>query len=147
MSSIGFIGLGNMGFPMASRLADAGHTVLVHDAQPATVERFLGLHPTAASGQIAGWDSAAIIITMLPTSAIVEQVLLDGGVADAALPGTLIIDMSSAEPLRSQRLAKTLHSKGVRYVDRPVWAAGDRHRIADADPADGRRARPLWTSG
>lgn len=120
MTAIGFIGLGNMGFPMAGRLAEAGHKVLVHDAQPGAVERFLELHPNATAGQIAGWDSAAVIITMLPTSAIVEKVVLDGGVAAAALPNTLFIDMSSAEPLRSQQLAETLTSKGLRYVDAPV---------------------------
>ena len=52
--------------------------------------------------------------------AVTDQVLLDDGVADAARPGTLIIDMSSAEPLRSRRLAEVLQGRGLRYVDAPV---------------------------
>jgi 3-hydroxyisobutyrate dehydrogenase len=150
MSAVGFIGLGNMGFPMAERLADAGHKILVHDAQPSAVERFLELHPTAAAGQIAGWDSAAIIITMLPTSAIVEAVLLDSGVAETALPNTLFVDMSSAEPLASKRLGETLTSRGLRYIDAPVSGGvrgavnGQLAIMTGGAPADVENAQPLF---
>ncbi|MFF0902932.1 UNVERIFIED_CONTAM: NAD(P)-dependent oxidoreductase [Kocuria sp. CPCC 205316] len=120
MSTIGFIGLGNMGFPMAGRLAEAGHTLIVQDLSTEAVEKFLTTHPTAAAAQEAGWQAADVIITMLPTSAIVEAVLLKGRVVAGASLNTLFIDMSSAEPTRSQQLGAVLEEKGMRYVDAPV---------------------------
>ena len=76
MSTIGFIGLGNMGFPMASRLADAGHRLIVNDRDQGAVQRFQDEHPDArtAAGR-PGLAGADIIITMLPNSDIVEGVL------------------------------------------------------------------------
>lgn len=149
MSTIGFIGLGNMGFPMASRLADAGHTLIVHDASTETVQTFLDSHPTAVS-QTVGWQNADAIITMLPTSAIVEGVLLEGRVVTAASLNTLFIDMSSAEPTRSRQLGAALEEEGMRYVDAPVsggvrGAVNGRLAImAGGDTADVHEATPLF---
>jgi 3-hydroxyisobutyrate dehydrogenase len=122
MSTIGFIGLGNMGYPMAGRLADAGHHLIVADRDQDLVKRFVTDHDAAtpARADSRGWKDADIIITMLPNSAIVEQVLLADGTADLAALNTLFIDMSSSEPLRSRTLASTLESKGLRFLDAPV---------------------------
>lgn len=120
MSTIGFIGLGNMGFPMASRLAGAGHRVIVDDRDKDAVQRFTKENPEAgAASSASAWQDADIIITMLPNSAIVESVIT-GGVAAAASLNTLFIDMSSSEPLRSRDLAGRLEQQGMRYLDAPV---------------------------
>ncbi|MEN8584707.1 NAD(P)-dependent oxidoreductase [Burkholderia sp. RS01] len=120
MSTIGFIGLGNMGFPMASRLADAGHRLIVSDRDPGAVQRFQDEQPDArTAADTAAWQEADVIITMLPNSDIVEGVLTNG-VAAAASLNTLFIDMSSSEPVRSRDLAKRLEGQGMRYLDAPV---------------------------
>ena len=120
MSTIGFIGLGNMGFPMASRLADANHTLIVEDRDKGAVQRFQEQHTTSRNATDAkAWQDADIIITMLPNSDIVEAVLA-GGVAGAASLNTLFIDMSSSEPIRSRDLGDRLESQGMRYLDAPV---------------------------
>lgn len=148
MSTIGFIGLGNMGFPMAGRLAAAGHELIVHDASTEAVEKFLTTHPTAAA--TAGWRNADVIITMLPTSAIVEAVLLQDQVVAAASLNTLFIDMSSAEPTRSQQLGAVLEEKGMRYVDAPVSGGvrgavnGQLAIMAGGATADVHEAMPLF---
>lgn len=121
MSAIGFIGLGNMGFPMASRLADAGHRLIVNDRDEGAVQRFQDEHPDARTAADEGaWQEADVIITMLPNSDIVEGVLTDGGVATAASLNTLFIDMSSSEPIRSRNLGQRLERQGMRYLDAPV---------------------------
>jgi 3-hydroxyisobutyrate dehydrogenase len=121
MITVGFIGLGNMGYPMASRLADAGYRLIVSDQAERVVERFLNENPGSASAtDVSAWQDADIIITMLPDSAIVEAVLTGGGVAAAASLNTLFIDMSSSEPLRSRQLGKHLENQGMRYLDAPV---------------------------
>lgn len=120
MSTIGFIGLGNMGFPMASRLADAGHRMIVNDRDQLAVERFQDEHPGALrAADTAAWQDADVIITMLPNSDIVEGVLTNGVTAAASL-NTLFIDMSSSEPIRSRNLGRRLEEKGMRYLDAPV---------------------------
>ncbi|MGW1271415.1 NAD(P)-dependent oxidoreductase [Streptomyces sp. NPDC002491] len=150
MTTIGFIGLGNMGFPMAQRLVQAGHALIVHDHNTQPVEKFLAAHPTAAAAGTGTWQRADIIITMLPTSAIVEAALLTGQVVAAASLNTLFIDMSSAEPSQSQQLAVTLEKKGMRYVDAPVSGGvrgalnGRLAIMAGGTAADVREAKPLF---
>ncbi|MET8947975.1 NAD(P)-dependent oxidoreductase [Streptomyces sp. NPDC004542] len=150
MTAIGFIGLGNMGFPMAARLAEAGHTLIVHDRDTEAVDRFLAARPTAATPRTTSWQHADVIITMLPTSAVVEAALLTDRVAATASLNTLFIDMSSAEPVRSQRLGSTLEEMGMRYIDAPVSGGvlgateGRLAIMAGGSAADVREAAPLF---
>jgi 3-hydroxyisobutyrate dehydrogenase len=118
---VGFIGLGNMGRPMAAHLADAGFALTVSDAASGVTERFVAEHPTvtAASGP-QSFAAVQALILMLPTSAIVEDVLEREQAADALPPGCLVIDMSSSEPLRTRSLAARLQAKGLRMLDAPV---------------------------
>jgi 3-hydroxyisobutyrate dehydrogenase len=121
MTRVGFIGLGNMGSPMAAHLADAGFAMTVSDAAPAVTEGFVAAHPTSVAA--AGAQSFAgveALILMLPTSEIVEDVLEGDQVADALPPGCLVIDMSSSEPLRTRRLAARLQARGLPMLDAPV---------------------------
>ena len=116
---IGFIGLGNMGAPMARRLAQDGHALALLDANTdicTTLCSELGAQRLTA-------DSAAeldVLITMLPDSDIVEAVLITDAWANRLPAGATIIDMSSCSPTRSRALAETLAGLGLGYLDAPV---------------------------
>ncbi len=118
---IGFIGLGAMGAPMARRLLGAGYEVLLCDAEPGraeTLAKEAGGRP-ASPRELGG--QADVIITMLPNSAIVEQVLLgpDGALAGFRA-GSAVVEMSSGDPVRTRALAETVRERGGRFVDAPV---------------------------
>jgi 3-hydroxyisobutyrate dehydrogenase len=122
---IGFVGLGNMGFPMAERLVEAGYTVRGYDADPAVRRKFAG----AVASAEAVADSAAAVILMLPDSAVVRSVLLDDGLLSHMAPGAVLIDMSSSEPMRTRELAAAAGEHGVPMVDAPV-SGGVRGAVA-----------------
>lgn len=150
MTSIGFIGLGNMGNPMADRLASAGFSLHVHDQNAGVVQRLVDSHPGISALGEKDWVNLDVLITMLPTSAIVESVLMEGGAAEKLPTNALIIDMSSSEPLRSRTLAATLTEKSLRYLDAPV-SGGVRGAVNGAlaimvggDAADLEEARPIF---
>ena len=121
ITQVGFIGLGNMGRPMAGHLVDAGFALTVLDAAPGVTEGFVAEHPAsiAATGPEA-FATVQALILMLPTSEIVEDVLEREKVADVLPPGCLVIDMSSSEPLRTRALAARLQAKGLSMLDAPV---------------------------
>ena len=121
ITRVGFIGLGNMGSPMAAHLADAGFAMTVSDAAPGVTEGFVAAHPTSiAAAGARSFATADALILMLPTSEIVEDVLEGDKVADALPPGCLVIDMSSSEPLRTRRQAARLQARGLSMLDAPV---------------------------
>lgn len=115
---LGFIGIGKMGWPMASRLHQAGLQVTVADADATVVSSFIADHPgaRAASGP-ESYGGVDALILMLPTSDIVEAVLEDGKTAAALRAGTLVVDMSSSVPTRTRDLATQLTARGLRFVD------------------------------
>lgn len=119
---IGFIGLGAMGWPMARCLREAGFSLSVFDAQMGVADKFAGLFGAQAPSSLIDLARVAdVIITMLPTSAIVETVLLgEGGVVEALKPGTIVIEMSSGVPAKTQAMARALSLAGVRLIDAPV---------------------------
>ena len=150
-TDIGFIGLGNMGAPMAGHLAGAGYRLHVMDADPGAVERFAADHDCVRGepGKPWGADCAAVI-TMLPNGDIVRDVLLeDDGVAEALAPGTLVIDMSSSSPLGTRKLARELDELGLKLVDAPVSGGVVKARdgslaiMAGGDEETVERCRPL----
>ncbi|MCJ2013554.1 NAD(P)-dependent oxidoreductase [Methylobacterium sp. J-076] len=116
---IGFIGLGMMGAPMARRLGQAGHALALDDADPERTRALCGeLRADPLTHERA--RQLDVVITMLPNSAVVEEVLLGKGLADALPAGATVIDMSSSEPVRSRELGETLAAKGLGYLDAPV---------------------------
>ncbi len=117
---IAFFGLGNMGLPMATLLAQRGHDVHGLDVSADAVARFAATSEHAHALDRADLAAVDVVITMLPNSRIVEAVLLEDGIAALCSPGTLVADMSSSEPLRSRALAATLRELGLRFVDAPV---------------------------
>ncbi|HEY2191180.1 MAG TPA: NAD(P)-dependent oxidoreductase [Actinomycetospora sp.] len=119
--TLGFVGLGNMGTPMAARLADAGATVRAFDAAPGAREAF-GAEVTTATvvGSAAeAARGAEAVLLCLPNSDVVEAVV-DGGLLDALEPGTVLVDMSSSEPVRTRALAERAAAAGHTLVDAPV---------------------------
>ena len=119
MTSVGFIGLGNMGWPMASNLVAAGHDVVVHDADPTRAEAFAEQQGGRVAGGPADFATVQALITMLPDDRVVASALLDDGVAAALPQGAVVIDMSSSNPIGTQRLGEQLPA-GVGLVDAPV---------------------------
>lgn len=122
---IGFIGLGNMGNPMAACLARAGFDLLVCDvdqrAQGKVVES-LGCAPAVSLGQAAA--GCQVVITMLPNGDLVRQAVLgtDGGegLVESMSPGSVLVDMSSSAPVGTQELGRELTSRGIEMLDAPV---------------------------
>ena len=119
--TVGFIGLGIMGRPMAKHLLAAGYALVVYDiVQPAVAELKAAGAATAASPKEVAQRSQ-VLITMLPDSPDVEAVALGpGGIIEAATAGTLYADMSSIAPSTAVKVAKALGEKGVRCLDAPV---------------------------
>src|SRR5471032_597906 len=153
-ATIAFIGLGMMGRPMATRLVEAGFKLRVFDVSQKAVSDFVGAHPSAlatASAKAAA-QGAAALITMLPDGKIVQQAVLEG--RDAAVeglePGALVLDMSSSNPVDTQKLARDLAAKGLALLDAPV--SGGVKRAVDGSlsimvgggAADLERARPVF---
>lgn len=120
--NIGFIGLGAMGWPMASNLVKAGFQVIVFDARAGEAERFVrevGGKP-ASSLKALGQASDAVV-TMLPTSKIVDTVLLGAdGVVSGLRAGAVVIEMSSGVPTETVSIAKRLAERKLELVDAPV---------------------------
>ena len=119
--TIGFIGLGRMGRPMASHLCRKGFRLVVHDINPAPVRDLAALGAKAAAGAPEVASASDVVLTMLPSSAIVEQTIAGSdGVLARATPGTLIVDMSTIDPLVTDRLAQAAALKGCTFADAPV---------------------------
>ena len=120
---IGFIGIGNMGRPMAANVAKAGHAVTVFDLDAARAASFVREHGAAAAANIGEVGrEREIIVTMLPTGADVRAVLMemDGGLAGHLGPGTVVVDMSSSEPVGTRELGAELAAHDIVLIDAPV---------------------------
>lgn len=121
MSTIGFIGLGIMGGPMARHLVAAGHTVVGYDRSEERMQALVSAGGGAAESIEQTVKNADVVAIMVPDSADVQAVLLpDDGVFAHAQPDTLIIDFSSIRPDVTAELAKTAAERGLRIIDAPV---------------------------
>ncbi|MFF1822904.1 2-hydroxy-3-oxopropionate reductase [Kribbella sp. NPDC058245] len=121
MIRIGFVGLGIMGLPMATNLVEAGYVVRGYNRSPAKTAQFAAAGGTAAESIAAAVGDADVIITMLPDSPDVENVVLgNDGVLAAARSGALLIDMSSIAPATARQVAAAAAEAGVRALDAPV---------------------------
>ena len=119
--TVGFVGLGNMGWPMARNLHAAGFGLVVRDVDAAKQDRFAAEHPgvTAATAPDS-FSAADIVVTMLPNGAIVRDAMLGWGIGAALRAGALLLEMSSSDPSDTLLLAAGLQPFGVRMVDAPV---------------------------
>ena len=118
---IGFIGLGIMGKPMAKNLLKAGFPIVAYDLNKDAVADLVKAGALTASSSKEAAGGADVIITMLPDSPDVKEVILGkNGVMEGVKPGSIVIDMSSINPLVSQEIEKELRKKGVEMLDAPV---------------------------
>ena len=121
MAKVGFIGLGIMGRPMLNNLLKASHEVVAYGINAAKLDACVsdGARRGASNQDVAA--RSEIVFTMLPDGPEVEQVVLgEDGVLAGAKPGTLIVDMSSINPLVSQKIGKACAEKQVEFLDAPV---------------------------
>ena len=118
---IGFIGLGIMGKPMSKNLLKGGYELVVMGRDQAVVDELITLGATSVDSPKAVAEQADIIITMLPNSPNVKEVVLEkNGIIEGAKPGSVVIDMSSIAPLASREISEKLLEKGVQMLDAPV---------------------------
>ena len=121
MSEIGFIGLGIMGTPMSRNLLKAGRSLVVYDIDSARVESVASAGAKAGKSCRDVASQSDIVITMLPDGPDVEQAVLGpDGVLEGARKGMILVDMSSINPLVSQKVGAACAAKGVEFLDAPV---------------------------
>lgn len=123
MARIGFIGLGNMGLPMAANLAKAGHQLLGFDVTQAARARAkeAGIGLAASANAVA--EGADAVVTMLPDGKIARAVWLDGGLLAALPTGALAIDCSTIDVATARALAEAAAARGIAMLDAPVSGA------------------------
>jgi len=120
-ATIGFIGIGVMGRPMAIHLLEAGYRVAVYARRSDAAAPLVTAGATLAGSPRELASRSNVVITVVTATADVEQVLLgDNGVIAGAKPGTIVIDMSTIAPQATQRIAATLGAKKIRMLDAPV---------------------------
>jgi 2-hydroxy-3-oxopropionate reductase len=150
METIGFIGLGIMGKPMALNLIKAGHSLVVHSRSRKPVDELVAAGATAAATPAEVAKAASVVITMVPDTPDVELVLTGpDGVVDQLKAGTIVIDMSTISPEVTKRLAATIAAKGGSMLDAPVSGGeigaknGTLTIMVGGDEATFERARPI----
>jgi 3-hydroxyisobutyrate dehydrogenase len=147
---IGFIGVGNIGAPIAGQLLKAGHSLAVHDVRQGAAAVLVGAGATWAESPAALAEDCEVVATCLPGPREMEAVCLGGGGLVAGLkPGALYIDHTTNAPALVRRIHAMLAEKGVAMVDAPVSGGmegaqtRDLLAMAGGEPDAVARARPL----
>ncbi|MDM0045964.1 3-hydroxyisobutyrate dehydrogenase [Variovorax dokdonensis] len=153
MSKIAFIGLGNMGGPMALNLHKAGHHVAAFDLSASACEKLAADGVAIAASAQAAVADAEIVVSMLPASAHVEALFLGGegkaGLLEHIRAGALLIDSSTIAAATSRKVAQAAAARGIAMIDAPVSGgtggaiAGTLTFMVGGAPADLERARPV----
>lgn len=150
MTAVGFIGLGNMGLPMAANLVKAGHTVRGYDVVEAAREQFAEAGGQAAGSVTEAVVSAEVVITMLPAGPHVREVLTGSDGVFARVPaGALVIDSSTIDVRTAREMAGEASHRGFAMLDAPVSggtsgaAAGTLTFMVGGEQAAFERAHPL----
>lgn len=146
---IAFLGIGLMGFPMAQRLCEAGHSLSVWNRTREKADRLHGFGATVCDRPEEAVHDAEVVITMLDNGAVVHSVLFETPVARSLARGSLVIDMSSILPAQARDAGQRFQSEGVDYLDAPVSGgtlgaeAGTLAIMAGGDAAVFERAKPI----
>jgi len=150
METLGFVGLGIMGRPMMNNLLKAGHKVVAYTRNSKTLDACVAAGADRAASNHEVGQRASVIFTMLPDGPEVEAVVLGpGGILEGCKPGALIVDMSSINPLVSQKIGAACSAKGVDFADAPVSGGepkaieGTLAIMVGASPEVFARAEPL----
>lgn len=148
IKTIGFIGLGRMGRPMASNMQRKGFATLSYDVNPQASAALVALGGRAATSIAEVAREADIVFTMLPAHPEVRAVVLDGIVPNAK-PGTLVVDMSTIDPVATDEIAAAVSAAGLAFVDAPVGRLathadrGECLFMVGATPEDFERVKPM----
>ncbi|HKD00156.1 MAG TPA: NAD(P)-dependent oxidoreductase [Methylomirabilota bacterium] len=149
--AVGFIGLGNMGQPMALNLAKHGFPLVVHDIDPAKVEPLRARGATVVESPAGVAAATDRTISMVETTAQAESVIAgERGIVHAAKPRHIVISMSTIDPLAARRLADTLAARDIAMLDAPVSGGTERAKtgelsiIAGGDAATFEACRDLF---
>jgi len=163
--NIGFIGIGNMGAPIAANLMRARYDVTAYDIDAARARNFAEKNKAQATEDLAALGkSSDLVITMLPTGREVRDVLLEaqgGALAQNLRAGSFVVDMSSADPVSTRKLGQELAARGIVLVDAPVsggvlravdgtlavMIGGDPQAIATVKPVIGKMGNRLFEVG
>ncbi len=147
---VGFIGLGIMGRPMARNLMGAGYELVVYNRSPEKARELAGEGATAVGSPREVAESCSTVITMLPDSPEVREVLAgEGGVFEGLGEGSLIVDMSTISPVVTRELAAEARKRGAAMLDAPVSGGepgavgGTLSIMVGGEEGDFERARPL----
>jgi len=150
---IAFVGLGNMGGPMALNLIKAGHPLRVFDLVPAAIEAARTAGAKVADSPKAAVAGVEIIVSMLPASRHVESLYLGAeGLLASIAPGALVIDCSTIAPASSRKVAEAAQARGLRFIDAPVSggtagaSAGTLTFIVGGSVEDLESARPILSA-
>lgn len=150
MSRIAFIGLGNMGAPMAQNLLKAGHSLCVFDLVASAVKSLSDAGATAAASAVDAVKGADFVVSMLPASVHVESLYLgESGLLKHIAKHALVIDCSTISPDSARKVARAAADQGIAMVDAPVSGgtggaiAGTLTFIVGGDQANLEKARPI----
>ena len=150
MTAIGFIGLGNMGGPMAANLLKSGHDLTGFDLSAASLDQLVAAGGKRAASAAAAAASGDVVITMLPAGPHVRAVYLgDAGVLANARKGNLLIDCSTIDVETARAVGKAAADAGYAMLDAPVSGgvggatAGTLTFMVGGSPADFARAEPI----
>jgi 2-hydroxy-3-oxopropionate reductase len=150
MKKIGFIGLGIMGKPMCRNLLKAGYALTVFSRTKANVDAVTAHGAAYAASPAEVATASELVITMVPDSPQVREVVLgEGGVIHGAKPGLYVVDMSSIAPLASREVGAALAAVGVRFLDAPVSGGepkavdGTLSVMAGGDATDFEAVKPV----
>src|SRR6059058_2811625 len=150
-TTIGFIGLGIMGKPMARSLMKAGDKLVVSNRGPAPMKELAADRATGVDNPQAVAEQSDVVITMLPDSPQVQEVMTgENGVLAGAKANALVIDMSTISPVVTQQLAQAAQARGVHMLDAPVSGGdvgaqqGTLSIMVGGSSEDFERAKPLF---
>jgi 3-hydroxyisobutyrate dehydrogenase len=151
---IGFIGVGNIGAPIAGQLLKAGHALVIHDLRRAAADELLAAGATWSDSPVALAAECEVVATCLPGPVEMEEVCLGpggpgGGIVEHLKPGALYIDHTTNAPALVRRVHAVLAARGVAMLDAPVSGGMEGARTRDllamvgGEPEAFERARPL----
>ncbi len=141
---VGFIGVGNMGNPMAGNVLKQSFPMTVFDLNPKAMENLVQAGATKAGSAGEVVDNSEILLTSLPASPDVETMYLaPGGLVDRAKPGTILIDLSSVLPSTPRKIEPRAKARGVHFLEAPVSGGVSGARAATLAIMVGGEAEPL----
>src|SRR3989475_13191197 len=143
-ATVGFIGVGNMGNPMASNVLKSSFAMTVFDTKPKAMENLIQAGARRAGSPREVVESSAIGLASLPAWPDVEAVYLEqGGLVDRAKPGTILIDLSSVLPSTPRKIEPRAKARGVHFLEAPVSGGVSGARAATLAIMVGGDAEPL----